>query len=239
MQDSVIAQAISANDAAVHQHQPVGLQSQRQVVQHADHGVSRKRLALQQAHQRHLVRWVEVGGGLVEQQQRGIDRQRPRQQHALALAARQFMQAPMLPGRAFGVRHGLLHQRFVARRRRGEQAQVRQPAQVHHLAHRQIAAGLALLGQPRHPARLLTQRHLVQWPAAEPHAASVGLLQTRQHAQQGRLARTVGADDGGPTGLQGQRHPIQSLRAAEPHADRLRFEQRTHARARRCNNHSK
>ena len=233
MQRRIVARTFGADPARVHHHQPVGQQRQRQVVQNAEHGRASPHLALHQAQQRHLVGRVEVGGGLVEQEQRRVDRERPRQQHALALAARKLVQPALLPRRAFGVGQRLVDARFVVRCRRAEQAERRQPAEVHDFAHGQLAAGLALLRQPRDPARALAQRPLRERHATELHRAGVDRLQAGEHPQQGRLAGPVRADDGGPAGCHCEAHVAQRLGAAERHAHVLSLQAR-HASRRRC-----
>ena len=141
----IVARALGGNAACLHHHQVVGLQGERQIVQHADHRAAVMRQALQQSHQRHLMRRVEVGGGFIQQQQRRVHRQGARQPNALAFTAREFMQTTVLPRSAFGVRHGALNGGFVLRGGRTQHTQMRQTTQMYQLAHRQVATGFALL----------------------------------------------------------------------------------------------
>jgi hypothetical protein len=85
--------AIGHQAAAVQHQHAVGGQRQRQVVQHGGHGHAGACAAGQAAHQRTLMRRIQVRGGFVQQQHGGIHRQRTGQQHTLAFAARQFAQA--------------------------------------------------------------------------------------------------------------------------------------------------
>ena len=95
-----------------------------------------------------LVRRIQVRQGLVHQQQRRLDRQRPRQQHTLALAARKLAQGPMAPVPAAGAAHRLLDRRAIGRRRRSQPALVRQSAKHHDVMGQQVGGG-ALLTLPQ------------------------------------------------------------------------------------------
>jgi hypothetical protein len=169
-------------------------------VQHRHHAAALARQLAEQARQRHLVRRVEVGGGLVEQQQRRLGGQHARQQHALALAARELVQTPPGPLAALGARHGRLHHRVVPRSGRAGQAEVGDAAERHGLAHVEFAAALALLRHPGQLARALQRPEGGQGLPTEQDAAALRRQQAGQHAQQRGLAGAVGADDGGPAG---------------------------------------
>ena len=190
-------------------------------MQHADHHPARLHLAAHQPHERDLVRRVEVRGRLVEQQPRRADRERAREQHALALAARKLVQAAQLPGAAFGIAHRLIDEHLVGGRRRGKQAERRQAAEVHELAHRELATRLALLREPCDLHRTVARRRARQRSIVQENVARIRRLQAGERTQQGRLAGAVRADDRGPAGGHGEAHLAQRLRAAERDADLL------------------
>ena len=233
--------------AGGHHHQPVGGQRQAQLVQHRDDGAVL--LAGEPGHlphQRHLMRRVEMGGRLVEQQNRRLHRQRARQQHPLALAAGQLGQAAVAPGGASGGLHRLADRLLVAPARQAEQAEMRQPAQPDHIDHRQVAAGLALLRQPGQPARALRRRPVGQRCPVEPDLAVLERLQPGQRTQQRRLAGTVGPDDRGPARAEVQVDVAQHRAIAQAHLQAAGAEHRIgHEGAahqpilRRCSSHSR
>ena len=241
----IVVRAFRVDPAGAQHHEAVGLQRERQVVQHADHGL-RAREPLQQAHQRHLVRRIEVGGRLVEQQDRRLHRERARDQRTLPLAARQRVQPAVLPAAALGRGHRGIDDALVLGVRHGEQAEPRQAAEVHGLAHREVAAGLALLRQPRDALRALARRPRVEPPAVQRDLPGARRQQPGQRAQQRRLAGAVRADDRGPARADVERQVVQHRVLAERDAQALRLQAggRTHGSAahaapRRCSSHSR
>ena len=86
MQDGIVALAVPRDGPITHHQQPIRQHGERQVVQHGDDGVGAGETT-KQASKCYLMRRVEVGGGLVEQQVRGFGGEGARQQHALAFAA--------------------------------------------------------------------------------------------------------------------------------------------------------
>ena len=143
---------------------------------------------------------VQVVGGLVEQQQLGLAHQLARQGHALAPAARQALDERL----GAGLRSGQLQAgNETVRARRclplvigvGEACRWFQ----HRLAH----------GLPR-----TKDGHLGHVPHAQPPAqrqlALIGRVHAGQDAQQGGLARTVGADEPDALALgQGKPHALE------------------------------
>ena len=177
----------------------VGEQRQRQVVQHAHDRLARAHLARTQPHQRHLVRRVEMRRRLVEQQQRRVDGERAREQHALALAARELVQAAVLPGAAFGVGHRAVDARLVVGARRAEEAEARQAAERDGLARREFAAGVALLRRARRCGGARSRGGQSRSGRSSSRTSPrSGRCRPASVAQQRRLAGAVRADDRGP-----------------------------------------
>ena len=250
MRRGIAAAAVVHHAAAVHHHEFVGRQRHGQFVQHADHGAAR---GDQRAHGLHpvgLVRWVEVGERLVHQQQLGLDRERARQQHALALAARELAQRPLAPVPGLGGAQRAFHGGAVGRVGRGQPALVRQAAEHRDVVDQQVV-GRALarhaLAQPRESPRALACRQLRGGLAEQAQLAAVR-EQARQHLEQGRLAGAVGADDAGPArGADREVDAVQHLGAAErrahaAHLERLGGGGRHEAvplAVRRCISHSR
>ena len=134
---------------------------------------------------------VEGAEGLVEQHHLGLDRERAGERHALALAAREL--AGVAVGQAVE-----LHEReqlvdAVARLALGALADAQAEADV--LAHRHVLEGGVVLEHEAHAA--LAHRHLGGVLARDDHAAGVRGLEAGDHAQQRRLARARGAEQGG------------------------------------------
>ncbi len=227
MQRRVVVRRERADAAVAQQQHAVGVQRERQIVLHRDHGVRAAELAAQPG-QRHLVRRVEVGAGLVEQQHRRLGRQRAREQHALALAAGQRAQPPVLPGAAFAAFDRAVDDRLVGGTGRAEQPQVRQPAQVHRLARGQLAADVAGLREPGDAPAALGRGERSERALVERDATGARGQQSGECAQQRRLAGTIGADDDRPAGLEAAAQSVQHRPAAELD-DQALGHQRRHA----------
>ena len=151
---------------------------------------------------------------LVHQQQLGLDRQRARQQHALALAAGELAQRPLAP--VPGLRRCAVRCSTAARSAAlgaRQPALVRQAAEHGDVVDRQVV-GAALAGpalaQPGQPLRPLAARPVAPAVRRADGPRPRRARQAGQHLEQGRLARAVGADDAGPA----PRTPADRCRAA-------------------------
>ena len=214
MHGRIVAGADRPHGTRRQHDQPVRGQREAQVVQHADDHL-RAAKPRHLADQCHLVRRVEVGGRLIEQQHRRLHGQRPGEEHPLALAAREFGQAAVLPGLAFGVAHGLLDDGLVLRAGRGEQAELRQAAEVDDVAHGEFAAGFGLLREPGELAGAVAGRPGGERAAGQRDLARVERLQASECAQQRGLAGAVRADDGGPAAVEREGDAVEDGAGAE------------------------
>src|SRR6185436_21173931 len=161
---------------------------EREVVQGDNDRSPLRRGHTQQIHGGQLVRDVQAGDRLVQQQQRRLLRQRARQVDAVALAARQLGDGP-LGQRGRVRRRQRARDRIGVGRRLGLQPpEVRQPPQRHRLAHRQRNVGGRILRQQRRPARDLPARQRGQRRARQRHLPRRRRVQAQQQAQQRRLA---------------------------------------------------
>ena len=129
---------------------------------------------------------VERGERLVHQQDVGIDRERTRERHALALAAGQFMRI------AAGIA-GQLDQRERGFRLFPPLGRAEAPVLE---AEADIAHDLAPGQQPRDPGTPSPPAAARRRDASDGHASGGGRQQPRDHAQQGGLADAGRADDG-------------------------------------------
>jgi len=182
-------------------------QRERQVVQHADHRDAGAHLSPHQPHQRHLVQRVEVGRGLIQQQQgarrprgharaarAGVRRPTARAGGAAATACIRIQQRPVDSG-------------FVLRGRRGEQAELRQAAQdarprapsARH-SFRPAARATPPASHARAPAIARAARRSV-----EPHPCRAAASR-RARAAASTLPAPFGPNDRGPAWLHGQAH---------------------------------
>jgi hypothetical protein len=99
---------------------------------------------------------IEVGQGLVHQHHRRIARHGARQQHALALAARQFTQRALAPFPSLCGLEGGFHHLGVLIGGRAQPTLVWQAAQHGHIPHAQIHRAGFTLTQPGQLQRTLT-----------------------------------------------------------------------------------
>ena len=128
---------------------------------------------------------IDPGGGLVEEQQIGLGRNRARQQHALALASRQLGEAfgGELAGAAGG--QGLPGSGPLPRAGETPEGEVPPGALERHLEGGERIEGVQRFALGNVP-------DAQAGPA--PHATRKGRQEAQQPAQQGRLAAPVGAE---------------------------------------------
>ena len=173
--------------ALVHQHDPVTeARGERQVVQRDDHRAPLGREPGEVLEQRQLVRRVETGRGLVGEQDGGLLRERARDQHAGAFAARHLdHRARREMGHVHGrerCRDGARVGRALARAGR----LVRQATERDHGARRQRPVDDAVLRQVGERARERLAMPVGQGTRAGEH-------RSRDRRQQAARARAAGS----------------------------------------------
>jgi hypothetical protein len=142
-----------------------------------------------------LVPQVQVGGGLVEQEERGVLSEGERDPGALALAPGQLVHDPLPQRRQFGAVDGGVDGDLVGAAPAAEQALVREPAAAHQRLHRHPGRRDRRLRQQAQLAGDLPGRPAVDVGAVEEDGPRARRQQPRQAAQQRRLAAGVRADD--------------------------------------------
>ena len=147
-----------------------------------------------------LVRGIEVGQWLVHQHHLGLHRQRPRQQHALALAARELGHGAVAQRPGLRALQGRLHHRVVVCAGCSQPALVGQAPQHGHLVAAQVGHHRFALPQPGQVLRPAAGRPILQRLAQQLDLPLAG-PQPRQSLQQGGLARAIGADHRRPCTL--------------------------------------
>ena len=119
-----------------------------------------------------LVAEVQVGGRLVQQEQRRLLGQGPRQGDELSLAARQLVHPPVRQRRDARRLHG--HPRHVVvPRAPGPARRVWVAAHQHHLAHAERKRHLEILGDDGHLACQSQPAHRGHVPAVDQHGAAL------------------------------------------------------------------
>ena len=219
MGGGVVAGTDVGQTALGHDHDLIGAQGKVDLMQHAHH---RAALGHQRAHQPQpigLMRGIEVGQRLVHQQHLRLHRQRPRQQHTLALTARELAQWLAGPVPRLGVAQGLFHDGMILRTRRAQPPLVRQATQHHHVVGRQIVRARIharpALPQPRHGLRPLAVAPARPVLAQQAHRARVR-QQARHAAQQRRFARPIRANHRPPLPLRdAEMEIVQDRRATQ------------------------
>ena len=155
---------------------------------------------------------IEPRKRLVEEQDSRLQHERPRQRHALRLAAGQALQPPRGPARrdlAMDATEAEAEGDIAGDRRIG------QPRLLEHRGHA-AALGQRLAGVDR--------------AAAHEDLAGLGPLEQAEHAQQRRLAAAVGADDGQHLGrTHVERLDLQREAGRIAEANAAEREQRRHA----------
>jgi len=134
---------------------------------------------------------VEVGRGLVEQDQVGVEKQDPRQLQALFLAARQQARILRFPAGQAGPLQDLADGagREAHAAQPGPEAQVGLDAGGQQ--QRRLEDETAAPAQPR----ALVAPHGAQLPPVKKDLAAIGPVQQPQQPQQGRFAGAVGTKD--------------------------------------------
>jgi hypothetical protein len=154
----------------------IGQQRDRQIVQDAGDGGAGAHQAPKQSDQICLVRWVEVGGRLVQQQDGCLDGERAGQKNTLSLAARELVQPALLPPGALGIVHRAVDNGLIVGACRGEEPEPGQPAEPHDFAYGELTARVARLGQPGDLARTVARRPLGQGLSVQLDGAPIGFL---------------------------------------------------------------
>jgi hypothetical protein len=154
-----------------------------------------------------------MGQGFVHQQHRGLHRQSAGQQHPLALATRQLPQGALAQIPALGLAHHGLHHGMVLGAGALPPTLVGQSAQHHHVQSAHIVIAIGGLAQP---SQLLGAELGGHGFAVYPHNSHIasGGQQTGQGFEQCGFARTIRANDAGPTPTR-KRH-IQGVQHSAP-----------------------
>ncbi len=157
------------------------------------------RQPVRQLHDLQLVRQVEVGGDLVEQDDGGLLGDGAGDQHPLALAAGQGVQGAVGELLDLGLAQGLAHDVDVVRSRRLEADHVRVAAHGHQLLDGEGIFDLGVLGDQGDQLGDLPAAVGADGPPADLDLARTRLGHVHQQAQQGGLARAVGGRSGRPS----------------------------------------
>src|SRR6266850_2546497 len=155
-------------------------------------------LAVQSPQQRRrlrLVAQVEMRGGLVEHEEPRLLSQRPREQRALTLAARELLERQRRQRQRLGGRHGGARRRGVFRVLEEAARCVRVAAHEHELLDGERKWPRRFLRHHRHLARQLPRSKGAHAPAVEPDLTALREQHAREQPQQGCLAGAVRADD--------------------------------------------
>src|SRR5699024_5666558 len=152
-----------------------------------------------------LVRDVEEGGRLVEQQHVRVLGQGHRDPHPLALPAGELVDWPLGELRGAGQVQRRRDGVVVDRAPSGQQALMRVAAPPDEIGDSDSLRGQGRLREQAQEAGELFGRHPMDLLPVQQHLAATRREQARHGAQQGRLAAGVGADDrGDPAGEQGE-----------------------------------
>ena len=153
---------------------------------------------------------VDGGEGLVQQQQLGIGSQGPGESHPLTLAAGQLVgEAAAQTGKADQLQQ-LLHPGLDL----GFGPVLHLQAEGDVFEHGHIAEQGVILEHEAHSP--LACLHLVDQSAADIDLAGIGMIQPGQHAQNGGLAGTAGAQQSGEGALaHGEAHVVGGAEIAE------------------------
>src|SRR5690606_20007968 len=199
----------------------------REVVDDEQHAEPRVGELAQQARDGDGRAEVEVGGRLVEDEQRRFLRERDRDLRALELAAGERREVAVGELGDPGALHRPLDGLLVPAARPAQRPQVRGTAELDGLANGHPLGHAGALGDERAQARepAATQRGDVLPGEADPPAA--GPLDAGAGAREGRLARTVRADDRDePPGLDRREGAVEDPDAPDLHPHVLGLQQR-------------
>jgi hypothetical protein len=202
------AGALPGHLALRQDHQFVGVQRQRDFMQHADHRAPAGDQLAHHAQPVGLVRQVEVGQGFVHEQHLRLHGQRARQQHTLALATGELAQRALAPVPGLRGAQRLLHRGVVGRAGRRQPGLVREATEHGDVPGAQVFGRAFALPEPGQLPGPLPARQGLHRRAEQPHLAGVR-QQPAQRLEQRGFARAVGPDDAGPApGRQGQVEPV-------------------------------
>ncbi len=140
---------------------------------------------------------VQVGGGLVQQQNIGFLRQGHGNPDALALAAGQFVDAPLSESKRVGGFERALHRGVVGCAPAAEEALVRVAAAAHEVTDGDAVRSGGVLRQQAKRAGQFPSGTGMDVLAVERHSTAGWLEEAGQAAQERGLAAGVGADDHG------------------------------------------
>src|SRR5690606_19233203 len=143
----------------------------------------------------HLVADVERGGGLVEHERVGLLRERARDAHELALAARERGEGAVGEAEHVAAGHGLLDRHAVGLSLAAPVAEVGVAAHGDEFAHGDGERELLVLRHDADAAGQLTRRPLRQRAPRVTRLARLRRERAEQHPEQRGLARAVGAED--------------------------------------------
>jgi hypothetical protein len=185
--------------ACPHRDEPPGVaRGEVEVVQHHHDGATPLAVqALDQVEHVDLVREVEVGRRLVEQEQIGALGERHRDPRALSLPAGELIEGPGGELGHAGPLECLADGRLVVRRPLPVPSLVGVPAAGDEVGDGQALGRDRRLRQHAEDLRDLAGGGAVDALAVEQHVALAGGQQPAQGAQEGRLAAAVGSDDRG------------------------------------------
>ena len=186
---------------------------QLEVVDGGDHRPPVVRQAAHAAEQVELVADVEVGRGLVEEQEGGVLRERLGEEHPLLLAARERRHGPVgKAGEVEGVERRV-DARAVGIAERVHPAEVRRASQADDLGDGKVDGERGLLADERDLAGAVARRPRVHGAAAEAKRSGGG-EEPDERAEERRLARAVGADEGDALALPDLERHVAEHRAA-------------------------
>ena len=172
-------------------------------------------------HQVVLVVHVEVGGGLVEEEEGGILCEGLREEHALLLAARERRYGAVRQREQVGLVERRLDAVALLRSGSGQPADVRREPKCHELFDRKVEVEGRLLADEGDGPGAFAGRPVAERATEEVEAARVG-EKPAQRAQQRRLAAAVGAEQADPGALGGREgEVVQDRLAAERDAEAL------------------
>jgi hypothetical protein len=172
-----------------------GAGRQAEVVGDDEGAAARRREFPDQREHLDAVAQIEMGRGLVEQQDLGILGQRPGDQHELSLAAGQLENGSVGEFGDPHPLHGALRALDVGRRLVAERTQVRRPAHQHDLTGAEGKGDLDVLGDHRQLPRQGASRQRLRASTAHADASGGRPQHPRGDAEESRLAGAVAAGE--------------------------------------------
>jgi hypothetical protein len=166
-----------------------------EIVQHRDQGVPGLVEVREQVEQLDLMRDVEIGRGLVQEQDRRLLREGHRRPDPLALPAGELVDVAAAQFRDIGRLHRALHGLLVRGAPLPDQPLVRIASACNEVGHRDPVGRDGTLRQQSHDARGFLGLVRGDRLAVEHHLAGRGAEQPGQRAQESGLPARVGTDD--------------------------------------------